>query len=164
MSADVVTTLNTFITEVQLLRAELPPMPQVDAPPSDVHEFLLNVRRRLDRVEHLYSSAIRIRGRAHEAATAAGHEAQDDWDNAILRIRAAPVRRNDEYSSAKERSAEANLATMTTQRSHRAALALARTCDTAVDVLRLLHRGLDGVRQDALAILRHVQFESHLER
>ncbi len=164
MSAEIPAVLDEYLSEAQDLRTSLPPMPDTQAAPAEVHDYLLDVRRRLDRMEHLLATAVRVRGRVRRAAANATHQADDDWDEAILKVRAAPVRRHDEYSSAKERSAEANLATMTARRAARAAADLASTCDEAAEVLRLLHNGLDNVRRDTLTVLRLVQFESHLER
>jgi len=162
--SDLADRLNTHLTEAILLRGELPPMPGTQAAPHEVHEHLLDVRRRLDRVEHLLALGLRVRAMAHRGVARSTADAEEAWDDAILRVRSAPVRRGDEYSSARERAAEANLATIEARRAVRAAQDAASHCDEAVDVLRTLHRGLDSVRQDTLAVLRLMQFESHLER
>ncbi len=153
-----------WVREVQSLRDEIEPMPPVDAPPRQVHEHLLNVRQRLDRVEHLLSLSMRLRSLARRLAVKTAGEAQEDWDNAILRVRAQPTRQGGEFSSAKERYAEANLATLTAQRQARHAADVAQRADDAVEVIRLHHRALDAIRQDTLTVLRLLQFESHLER
>jgi hypothetical protein len=139
-------------------------LPVSQSAPSEISECLLDVRTRLDRVEAMYTGAIRIKARAHRAAAHAKATFDDAWDTAAVDRRTAPVRRGDEYATAKERHAEANLATLDLRHSSRAADELAHHCDEAVDVLRLAHRGLDGVRQDILTMLRAAQFESHLER
>lgn len=95
--------------------------------------------------------------------------AEDAWDRASQLVREQarniPVtRRSDEFLTGKERAADTNLAVLDQRIAARQAADLAHTCDEAVDVLRLSHRGLDGVRQDLLTILRTLAFESHLER
>lgn len=156
--------LNGYVTEARTLRAGLDPLPGSEAAPADVVEYLRNVRARMDRVEHLLTTVVILRGRAARVATARTHEADDDWDEAILRVRSAPVRRNDEYSSARERNAEANLATVEARRVARDAVEFQHLCEETVEALRLVHRGLDGVRHDTLTVLRLAQFENHLER
>jgi hypothetical protein len=156
--------LDDLIGEAQNLRAALPEMPDTHASPHEVHDYLLDVRRRLDRVEHLFAVCIRVHARTKRSAAQITAELDDAWDEAILKVRTAPVRRGDEYSSAKERAAEANLVTLAARRAARTAAENVLRADEALAVLRLLHRGLDGVRQDALTILRALVFESHLER
>jgi len=163
MSADFTTLLTGHVRETLDLRlgAELP-HPQ--ATPSEVLAGLQDIRRRIDRVEELLSQVMRARARAQRAATLAQAEADDAWDEAIRRVRSAPLQAGGEYSSARERHAEANLAILDRRHAARRAAELAHQCDEATDVIRLAHRGLDGVRQDCLAILRALAFESHLER
>lgn len=155
-------TMFDYFTEAKQLRDGLPAMPDTHAAPYEVHDYLLDVRRRLDRVEHLLGAAARVRSAARGFATRAGYEADDEWDAAIVKINNRPVVR--EFSSARERAAEANLATLDARRRARESAAYLAIADDAVESLRLIHRGLDGVRHDTLTILRLVQFESHLER
>lgn len=162
--SQVLTDLGEMVREARTLRASLGPMPGSQAAPHEVHEYLLDVRRRLDRTEQHLVQALRVRNATRRLGTAAGHVAEDDWDAAILRIRKAPVRRGDEYSSARERTAEANLATVDVRRQARDRAGDLDLAEGTVEVLRLIHRGLDGVRHDTLAVLRQVAFESHLER
>ncbi len=161
---DLVSTLNAFVAEAREMRAGLPPMPGAQAAPYEVHEYLLDVRRRIDRVEFLLTQALRIRSATRQAATQTAREAEDAWDDAILRVRSSPVRRGDEYTSAKERAAAANLATVDARRDARGRADDHAFVEEHVEILRLAHRGLDGVRHDTLTVLRLVQFESHLER
>ena len=135
------------------------------AAPAEIVESLRQTRQRLDRVEQLLSKAIRIKanGRQHCAAVTATAELA--WDRAAMARRNAPVTRGgEEFSSARERHAEANLATLTEQAAVRVAEERVRQCEEAESMIRLAHRGLEGVRQDHLAMLRMVQFESTLDR
>lgn len=155
--------LETFIEEARALR-EVDPMPDTQAPPHEVHTYLLDVRRRLDRIEQILALATRARAHAKRQAATATAAADDDWDAAVTRLRNQPVRRGDEYSSARERAAEANLECLSARKNARSATDALSHADELLDVVRLLHKGLDGIRQDTLTTLRLVQFESHLER
>lgn len=159
---DLVQVLTGYVREVLDLRmgAELP----ATVAPADALASLQDIRRRIDRAEELHSRAIRVRARAHRAAHAADAEADDAWDQAIKRVRGQPVTPGGEYASARERHAAANLDIIDLRHTARRARETAHHCDEALDVIRLAHRGLDGVRQDALAVLRTYAFESHLER
>ncbi len=154
---------DVYLREARALRA-VDPLPDAQAPPHEVHGYLLDVRRRLDRLEQILALATRARALAKRTATEALTTADEAWDEACMKIRTNPVRRGDEYSSARERAAEANLACLSTSRAARRAAESLAHADELLDVLRLLHKGLDGVRQDTLTTLRLVQFESHLER
>jgi hypothetical protein len=138
-------------------------IPGPQSAPKQILDALYEVRRRLDRVEFLLSQAIRVRGKLRESNDAATAEVDDAWDSSIHTTRSAAVVRDD-YTSAKERYAEANLATLDLRRTQRAAAAVLAHADTSVDLLRLSLRGLGDLRQELLTVLRTLQFESHLER
>ncbi len=134
------------------------------APISTAAEALTDIRRRMDRVQELFAKVMQLRASAHRNAIAAKALADDAWDSAAMKRRAAPVQRGEEFYSAREREAEANLASLAQIRAMREAAELHHRCDEAYEVIRLHHRGLERVRADILATLRSVQFESHLER
>lgn len=159
---DVTVFLDQAVTEAVKLRADTDLGGTLD--PADLAHTLRDIRGRQDRVEELLRQVTRIRGRAVLAAQLAQHKLDDGVDQALHTNRTASVSRLGEYSSAHERDAEANLATIDLRFAARAAHQLARRCDETVDVLRLTHRGLDGIRQDIHALLRASAFESHLER
>lgn len=154
--------LLTSVSEALNLRQVEPP--PVLAGPAELSAYLVDARGRLDRVEEHLSLALRIRATVQRSLANATATADDAWDVAITTRRSAPLVRGDEYSSARERYAEANLATLDARKAVRRLTDLASRCDEAVDVLRLCHRGLDGVRHDALTMFRALAFESHLER
>lgn len=137
-------------------------LPRPDASAGELLEALLDVRRRMDRVEELLATALHLRGMAARKATALRVQAEDAWDEAAVRQRAAAVR--DEYSSAKERTAATNLEILDLRRLERGADVHARLCDDAVEAIRLRLRGLGDVRQDVLAVLRTRQWETSLDR
>lgn len=163
MSDELRNALTTMVAEALDLRFG-GKIPAAGASLAEIEDALLDIRRRLDRIEELLGRAIRAKARAARAAALATHTADDAWDKAIHGQRTAPVMRGGEYSSAKERHAEANLATMTERIAARNAADLVAVCDEAAEVLRLAWRGMDGARQDLLALMRSTAFESHLER
>lgn len=160
--ADLGVFLDSTVTEAIGLRAGADLAGTLD--PADLAAALRDVRGRQDRVEELLRTTLRLRARAQRGAQLAQHALDDAFDQAIHTNRAASVTPGGEYSSARERTAEANLATIDLRGTARGTHTLAHRCDETVDVLRLTHRGLDGVRQDIHALLRAAAFESHLER
>jgi len=161
--ADLGAALDALVTEALRLRHD-GKLPTAPAAPVAVLDALLDVRARLDRLEELLTQALRVRAGAHEAAALATATAEDAWDSEISRLRNAKVRPGDEYSTARERHAQANLGTLELRRAARQAEDASRRCERAVEVIRVAHRGLDGVRGDLLAWLRATAFESNLDR
>lgn len=157
--------MDPLVAEARELRSTLPPMPDTHASVADMHDYLLDVRRRMDRIEYIVGLVARIRAAVKRLAVSTGEAADDAWDEAIVAVRNKPVRRaNEEYSSARERAAEANLDIFAIRREARNAAENLAHADEALDAVRLIHRGLDGVRHDTLTVLRLVQFESSMER
>lgn len=155
--------LDGYIREAIRLRmlAEVPP---VTPDPAELQRHLLDARGRQDRVEELLRVALRVRARAQRASHAASAEAKEAFDAAIHRQRSTPVQTGGEFISAREREAEANLATIDLHRAARRAAELTHVCDEAVEVIRSTYWGLSGVREDIRELLRSTAFESHLER
>lgn len=137
-------------------------LPRPDASTGELLDALLDVRRRLDRMEELLVTVLQLRGLAARTHTALRIQADDAWDEVAVRQRQAAVR--DEYSSAKERAAAANLDVLDLRRAERAGERTLRLCDEAVESIRTRYRGASDVRQDILAVVRIRQFESAMER
>lgn len=163
MSDDVRAALSSYVAEALNLRFS-GALPTSAASVADMLDALLDVRQRLDRVEELLTKVIRLRARVHRAATLTTATVDESWDRAVQAQRTAPVSRGDNFSGPRERYAEANLTVLEERRAARIATELASHADEAHDVIRLVHRGLDGVRHDHLTILRAVQFETSLDR
>ncbi len=139
-------------------------IPVHPAAPSVVFDALLDVRSRLDHVDELLAKALRMHAAVQDALSLATAQHADAWDTEIDRLRNSPVRRGDEYATARERHAAANLATMELQHKVRATERVARQCQSAVDLVRLVNRGLEGVRQDLRLWLDGLKYEAHLDR
>lgn len=137
-------------------------LPASDASTGQLLDALLDVRRCLDRVEALLVSTLTLRNWVARQHTAVRNEVDDAWDKAAVDGRNAGIR--DEYSSARERAAAANLAVADLRRVERIADRKLKRCEEATEFIRLRLRGLQEVRQDLLAIMKIRQFESALER
>lgn len=162
MSTDTRAVLDMMVREAISLRFDTK-LPVYPAAAPLVLEALLEVRSRLDRVEELLGQVVRMRSRVAERANLATATVGDAWDSEATRMRQAPVSMG-EYSSAKERAAEANLAVLDLRREQRSAAELLAACESARDVIRLSHSGLEGLRHDLRTWLHALSFESHLDR
>ena len=156
--------LDGYTSEALTLRFAADPLPGSHATPQQILGALTDTRRRLDRLEELLGFAIRLRAATHRVHAQATATHDDAWDAAVVDERNAPVARGGDYTSARERHAYANLAVLDHRHTQRRAADLLSSCDEAVDLLKLTHRGLDGVRHDLGTILRTITFESTLER
>ncbi len=160
-SAELHAALVSATQEIVVLRSSVV-VPGAYATTSDLLDAVLDVRRRLDRVEELLGNLLRIRAEAKRKHTAVAIAVEDAWDAAAVRARNSSVR--DEYTSARERTAATNLEVLDLRRAERSADEDARRCDEAVEFARLRYSGLTGLRQDIIAIVKARQFESSLDR
>jgi len=163
MSNGVTEVLQGYIRDALELRL-CTDLPTVASAPVDIQTYLLDVRRRQDRVEELLRLSLRIKSRARRAADAANAAVEDAWDQAAVAARQSPVQRGNEFFSARERAAVANLEVLDLRREARRAAELAHICDEAAEVIRSAYWGLSGVREDVRELLRTHLLESHLER
>jgi hypothetical protein len=159
---DVRAWLRAAVSEATELRTGAS-LPVPGAGLSEIAAGLLATRQRLDRVEELLAQALRVRGRIARHSLTMTAVADDAWDMAVRQIATAPSIRGPEFQGPRERYAEANLLILEHRRAARAADGLLSEASEAHDVLRLLHRGLDGLRQDHVTLLRAIQFATSLE-
>lgn len=156
-----------LLDEALTLRGEVS-LPREDMSPSDLQQLLHDVRSRLDRVEHILTTAIRIKGRASRATTRITAELEDAWDAASREGRARPAavrgRGNDDFVAPRERYADNNLATLPMKRAARDAAETLSVAEECLEVLRIAHRGLDGLRRDVDAVLQAQRVERSIER
>jgi hypothetical protein len=161
VDADLPSALSRLVDDAVRLRMGAQ-LPRLDAAPRELSESLLAIRAGLDRMEELLSAALQLRGLAARKHTVLNIQVGDAWDEVAVRQRQSAAR--DEYSSAKERAAVTNLEVLDLRRLERTADSHQRLCDEAVEQIRLRFRGLADVRQDLLAMVRLLQFESTLDR
>lgn len=136
--------------------------PPADAAPAVVHEALVRLRTDLDVLENCMIQVSLIRQATESEQKAAEEEAQDAWDRQADAEYRRGVRRD--FEGAEERYARWRLATFEQQRvarQSRARADLARQSEIAV---RTVYRGMNGIREELLASLRYLQWESAMER
>lgn len=161
--------LDRWMTEAFELRfneieGHAPEIPDPELGPPEILASLLRIRKRLDRVDGLLFRAAKLRSRAQIGAAADEASVSDKWATELGRVRNAPARHRDDFSGPRERYAEADLAVLDLRRTARLSASTAAAAKDAYDVISKCWWGLDGLRQDHLAVLRTLQFESSLER
>lgn len=159
-------TLRAWLEEALELRGSLGLAPYDDlVAPFQITEQLTNVRARLDRVEELRIKAVRAKASVKKAHQKVKDELQDAWDSHVTNTSA--VRRpvlTQEYVTGKEKFAEANLATFEQRKAERKSGELLSFAEETLEVIHIIHRGLNDIRQDLLSQVRSIQIESQLER
>lgn len=155
--------LNNIISEARSLRfsGSLPPL---ESSPSEVLSCLQEARQKLDRVDELLMKVTRIKARSQRAKSVADALSEEAWDMSNQKQRSSGVQRGGDFLGPRERYADANLATLNERRAAREASDLVSLASEAYDCVWIVHRGLDGLRQDILSMLRTLSFESTLER
>lgn len=161
-AAEMSAALQALVVEACTLREDVT-LPAAGADVAMLLNGLRATRERLDRVEELLVRAMRLRGQLERHAWSVTADADEQWARAVRHIVTAPLTRGPEFQGPRERYAEADLATLEVRRSARAAESLLAEATDVREVLKVLHRGLDGVRQDHVTALRATQFALSLE-
>lgn len=127
---------------------------------SEVQDLLLRVRTRSDRVDELLAKSTQAKARAKRAQDEAAFSA----DRVLMEATTQRASRRAEFSSGREREAEAKLDAFEERRlAHQAGRLVSVTVE-AYEVINQIHWQLDSIRKDLRAILHALQFESGLER
>jgi hypothetical protein len=157
--ADVIRGLgNQWLAEAEKLRKVAVPKPEDG--PGKFGEALLEARGKLDRVEEILSQVSAMASAARISARVLTETADDDLDS---RIKARAQRARD-FEAAGERLASARLDNLAKRQEARSAQKVADMAASVEARIRLAYRGLDGLRADLAAVLRHVSWESSLDR
>lgn len=150
-----------WLAEVAKLRREASEqVPDHDAQPAQMYQALLGARGALDRVEEILAQAMALRTAAEMSAREKADKAADELDKAI-RTHSSRAR---DYEASRERIAAASIDTLTHAQQARAARKLADMAASVEARIRLAHRGLDATRTDLIAALRHLTWESSIDR
>lgn len=124
---------------------------------TDLHSRLVTLRRAQDRLEELAAQSGRIRSRARNTL----QQAQDAYDDKVAgAIAGAKI---EEYSTAKERNANYDLAALQERLVLRRAKRLLAIVEDAHEFIVLRHRGVDGARRDIDLRFRMMSFEMRME-
>lgn len=126
----------------------------------EVQNLLLRVRARSDRVDELLAKATQAKARAKRAQDEAAFSA----DRAVMEATKHHASKRAEFSSGREREAEAKLDAFEERRLAHQASRLVSVTGEAYEVINQVHWQLDAIRKDLRAILHALQFESGLER
>lgn len=136
-------------------------IPTFDASVARIYGATLDLTDRLTKLESLLSQAIRAKAALDRKVILARLEYQSKWDEAISGKNKRPT--FNDFSSGKEKAAEANLATFDLQKGLNAVEQDLSFANEAVEIARLHYYGLDKVRQDIqkrLASLQNEHFSS----
>jgi hypothetical protein len=128
----------------------------------DIHAALLAVRAKLDLAEELIREIRALRRRARLFAVRAKEHADDKFDERLVRLGEGAVRQ--EWQGGREREAQARMLTLDERRAARSAERLRVTADDTFDQLTASFFGLLNVREELIARLRALQFETVMER
>lgn len=116
---------------------------------------LSRVRQRLDRTEELQSKALQARGRLIRMQAQARHEAEEVYNNAASHnARFGGMTVHGTYTSAKERDADAKLASLEQRRSEHQAERLVSVAQEVEEQIKHCYWGLTKLREDHLTFLR----------
>lgn len=138
-------------------------IPSTTTTPQDMYVRLLGLRSALDRLDEIVVNIIKARAMTKIRAMTDNFAAEAEFDKQLDRIRKAPSSKT-EYTGAKERLSEANLASFEARRAALEAQKLATHLEAAAEIVRKLHRDLDSARLDIHAIIKTFAFESNIDR
>lgn len=130
--------------------------------PQDYAEFLLQVRAVQDRVEELVGSSLSLRHMSRRWAIDHEAGADDAWAARSAQDRRSGAAR--EFTSARERAADTDLAVLPQLQRARAAAKFRDEMEEIHGRLQVIYRGLDATRQDLGNFLRAQSWEKAMER
>lgn len=136
-------------------------IPDITAGPHEILVFLLRVQARANRVGELLAKTTQARSRAKRAQDQSKFSAEIAYDEAM---RNNAARRTVEFTSARERAADAALDSLEQRRIAHHAGRLVSVTSEAYEVVSQVHWQLEGLRKDLRAMLHALQFETSLER
>jgi hypothetical protein len=149
---------SAWLGETEKLRAV--EVPDVSAPPPEVHKALVEARGNLDRLEEILSLAMVLRSGAEARAKDLTEKADDDFDTALV----ARSKRAREFEAGRERQAQASLDTLPQRHTARSAARLSATAADIEKRVRLRYYGLVKLRDELADRLKHTSWESNLDR
>lgn len=135
-------------------------MPSAAAGPEELHGALVQARSRLDRLEELLYQAVTLKDSVTSLAFRAEQAAEDAWDDLAKKNRG----RGGEYEGAQERYAVWRVQTRALRAPARVYREAADLASSAEHRVRIMHRGMDGVRLDLHRRMGNVPVERSLDR
>ena len=126
--------------------------------PQELHEALILARKATDQLELALIHGMNLLRSAEAELDIARAEVEEAEINALDGVK------NTQFSSAKEKAVEFNLRSLEERKAEREALNNYKQAKHVVDVLRLLHKGVDSARYDLKARLDAVTLTRAIER
>ena len=148
--------------EEAMLRLRAAEVPPVEVKGESVHAALLDVRARLDLAEELKVQARRLRRQFRARAAERLRERDEEYDRRLAEYAKGAVRR--EYESVREREVRARLDVLELTRQANAAADVRARVEEMFESLTDMFFGLLNIREELIARLRELQFETVLER
>jgi len=145
LSQELQTELTKYIEAVIQARFEFQ-NPDFSADVVEIHSALVAVQEVLTSIENYLSRSMRAKSAADRRVSLFRMQWQEVWDKAIVNAGKRPS--FGDYSTGKERAADANLAAFEEARQLNQAEELLSFANEAVDIIRLHYYGLDKIRQD----------------
>jgi hypothetical protein len=127
-----------------------------------VHEALLDVRGRLDLAESLKIEARKVRRQFRDIAAQRREEADENFDKLLVKQGEGALRQ--EWQGGREREAKARTLNLDERRAARTAEKAARRAEEMFETITDMFFGLLNIREELIARLRELQFETVMER
>lgn len=128
--------------------------------PSELYEGIVKLRGHQDRIEQIVVDLMRLRGRVSQAVSDRKALVDDGWDNEV--VGATTFKISD--PAPRERYAHYNLKVMSKTVELRKAQKALGDVETALEIVRMYHRGIDSTRREFEARIRALTYETRLER
>src|SRR5882724_3076925 len=154
--------LNKLIEESEELRSDFQ-LPSIDASPGEIVAVLYEVRPRLDRLEALLIKSLRLKRDILQIANVFIDKHNESIDSFMVQQKNANFIRGTDFTSAKERLADANVSNIETKRDAVVAQSLIEACELAVSTVRYRHAGLKDLKTDLHAAIRAASILSSME-
>lgn len=149
-----------LLNEARELRESLPSGSLADTP-ADIHAQLLKARAVLDRMEQILAHIIVMKNVSAQQSRAAKAEYEDAWGEVATH---AAVGFSHENAAPRERYAKYDQSTVKQQVAAREAENYDSRVWMTLDIVKMWHRSIDGLRQDLNTRLRIVSLNTSLER
>jgi hypothetical protein len=136
--------------------------PSAYAPPTDVHEALIDVRGRLDLAEQVLIDVGTFRAEVRSRAALLEGEADEAYFTAMTEL--AKSSRRLEFEGVQDRICAAKLAALPKTHRARTARRVADIADSCYERVRTMYFSLRDLRGELLSSLRYLEWESNMER
>jgi hypothetical protein len=138
-------------------------LPAEGSAPGEYAQALLRIRAWQDRVEELLGQAESLRHASRRWSWDQEAAADDSFDAQVGSMKQMGQLGGD-FTTGRERQAQINLLILPQLTEARSARRFHDEVDELLDRMRIIHRGMDGARQDLSTFLRWLSWEKAMER